>query len=236
MESYLCNRYLFVVPNGQDSSLYLITAGVLQGGVWSPVLFNLYVRHLPSQLKSCLLVSYVDDSTLLKVIPTKDLRLSVAIEINADLCGIADWGRRWHIEFKSLESNALCVSLKHDVEEHPPLFMNGVLIKESKVLSILGFHFDSRLTWDYVYDRFYSAMLQTETGWDVLEEYQSILPQRVCPWPIGLLYVRLQSMVGCYYWEPVPPNYLNWTVCSSLLNSYAHHHLYLFPGVVMLVP
>ena len=42
--------------------------------------------------------------------------------------------------------------LKHDVEEHPPLSMNGVLIKESKVLSILGFHFDSRLTWDYMID------------------------------------------------------------------------------------
>ena len=60
----------------EDSSLYPITAGVPQGGVWSPMLFNLYVHHLPSQLKSYLLVSYADNSTLLKVIPTKDLRLS----------------------------------------------------------------------------------------------------------------------------------------------------------------
>ena len=93
MESYLSDRYLFVVANGQDSSLYPITAGVPQGGVWSPMLFNLYVHHLPSQFKSCLLVSYADDSTLLKVIPIKDLRLSAAAEINADLCSIADWGR-----------------------------------------------------------------------------------------------------------------------------------------------
>ena len=78
----------------EDSSLYPITAGVPQGGVWSPMLFNLYVHHLPSQLKSYLLVSYADNSTLLKVIPTKDLRLSAAIEINVDLCSIADWGRR----------------------------------------------------------------------------------------------------------------------------------------------
>ena len=70
MESYLSNRYLFVEAKGQDSSLYPITAGALQGGVWSPMLFNLYVHHLQSQLKSCQLVSYTDDSTLLKVIPT----------------------------------------------------------------------------------------------------------------------------------------------------------------------
>ena len=44
------------------------------------------------------------------------------------------------------------VSLKRDVEEHPPLSMNNVLIRESKVLSILGFHFDSHFTWSYMID------------------------------------------------------------------------------------
>ena len=73
-------------------------------------------------------------------------------EINTDLCSLADWGKRWYIEFEPSKSNALCVSLKHGVEEHPPLIMNGVLIKESKVLSILEFHFDSHLTWDYMID------------------------------------------------------------------------------------
>ena len=78
--------------------------------------------------------------------------MSAAAEINADLCRIADWGKRWHIEFKPSKSATICVSLKHDVEEHPPLFMNNVLIRDSKVLSILGFHFDSRFTWSYMID------------------------------------------------------------------------------------
>jgi len=105
-----------------------------------------------SQFESCLLLSYADDSTLLKVVPTKDLRLSAAAVINADLSRIADWGKVWHIEFEPLKSNTTCVPLKRDVEEHPPLLMNGVLIKESRVLSILGFHFDSNLTWSYMID------------------------------------------------------------------------------------
>ena len=83
--------------------------------------------------------------------------MSAAIEIRANLCSIADWERRWHIEFEPSKFNAICVSLKRDVEEHPPLFMNGVLIKESKVLSILGFDLG-------LYDRFYSMTLQTEAG------------------------------------------------------------------------
>ena len=46
-------------------------------------------------------MSYADDSTLLKVIPTKDLRLSAAAEINADLSRITVWGKSWYIEFSS---------------------------------------------------------------------------------------------------------------------------------------
>ena len=72
MASYLSDRHLFVVANGRESSLYPVTARVPQGGVWSPMLFNLYVRHLPSQLHSYSLVNYADDSTLLKIIPTKE--------------------------------------------------------------------------------------------------------------------------------------------------------------------
>ena len=58
LKSYLSDRYLFVVANKKESSLYPVMTGVPQGGVWSPHLFNLYVHHLPSQLRSCLLVSY----------------------------------------------------------------------------------------------------------------------------------------------------------------------------------
>ena len=94
LESYLSDQYLFVVANGQESSLYPVMVGVPQGGVWSLLLFNLCVCHLPSQLQSCLLVSYAEDSTQLKVNPTKDLKLSAAAETNVDLCRTAEWGRR----------------------------------------------------------------------------------------------------------------------------------------------
>ena len=48
LKSYLSDCYLFVVANGKESSLYPVMTGVPQGGVWSPLLFNLYVCHLPS--------------------------------------------------------------------------------------------------------------------------------------------------------------------------------------------
>jgi len=65
-----------------------------------------------------LLVSYADDSTLLKIVPTKDLRLSA--EIKADLCRIADWGKVWHIEFEPLKS---IVYLLNVILRNIPLYL-----------------------------------------------------------------------------------------------------------------
>ena len=46
--SYLCDRNLFVVAHGDTLSQQLFTAGVPQGGIWSPILFNLYIHYLPN--------------------------------------------------------------------------------------------------------------------------------------------------------------------------------------------
>ena len=64
---FLCWNHAYLAVVCALWQIYPVMTGVPQGGVWSLLLFNLYVRHLPSQLESCLLVSYADDSTLLKV-------------------------------------------------------------------------------------------------------------------------------------------------------------------------
>ena len=139
---------------------YLIQAGVPQGAVWSPMLFNLYVRQLPLQVRHCLLVSYVDDSTLLKVVPSREARALAAKEINSDLDAIVCWGKRWHIEFEPAKSSTLCISLKQDIQDHSSLVMDGIPIKEAETLSVLGFHFDCHLTWAAMIDKMVSHSRQ----------------------------------------------------------------------------
>jgi len=63
------------------------------------------------------------------------------------------------------------VSLKYDVEEHPLLFMNGVLIKDPRVLAVLGFYFDSFPPDLGLYD---GPLGETETGLFIKDEFQSI--------------------------------------------------------------
>ena len=69
--------------------------------------FNLYVRQLPLQVYHCLLVSYTDDSTLLKVVLLREAHKLATEEINSDLDAIICWGKRWHIEFEPAKSSTL---------------------------------------------------------------------------------------------------------------------------------
>ena len=153
MCSYLSDRTLFVVAHGDTSSRRSFTAGVPQGGIWSPILFNLYTRHLSAQVLHCDLFSYADDSTLIKVIPSKDDRIAAAAELNADLDRVYSWGQKWNINFEPDKCHSLCVSLKRDVELHPPLFMGALSITEVEVLKILGVHYDCKLTWSHMIDQ-----------------------------------------------------------------------------------
>ena len=63
-QSYFSDRYIRVVTSFDSSDLYRISMGILQGAIWSPLLFNLYIRLLPSVVKHSLVVGYADDHTL----------------------------------------------------------------------------------------------------------------------------------------------------------------------------
>jgi len=68
------------------------------------------------------------------VVATKDDR--TADELNADLRKVHLWGRKWNFNFEPGKCYSLCVSLKKDLDKHPPLFMDALSIAELDVLSI----------------------------------------------------------------------------------------------------
>ena len=68
--SYLSERtdFLYVTTAEGQSSVLAVSAGVLQGAIWSPLFFNLYIRLLSSVVNFSSVIGYADDHTLLKVI------------------------------------------------------------------------------------------------------------------------------------------------------------------------
>ena len=67
------------------SDLYCVTAGVPQGAIWSPPLFNLYIHQLSTVVGNSLLVGYADDHSLPKIIPDKSDCFAAACQLNDDL-------------------------------------------------------------------------------------------------------------------------------------------------------
>ena len=146
-QSYLSDRYIRVVTSSDSSDLCRTSAGVLQGAIWSPLLFNLYVRLLPSVIKHSLVVGYADDHTLLMTIPAKNDRVVAANHLNADLTALYEYGKPWNIIFAPAKTSSLIISLKSGMSEHPPLFLNDIQIPETTSVKVLGFTFDSSFTW-----------------------------------------------------------------------------------------
>ena len=62
--SYLSEHAMYVATADGKSSMLTVSAGVPQGAVWSPLLFNLYIRFLPSVVQFSSVIKYTNDHTL----------------------------------------------------------------------------------------------------------------------------------------------------------------------------
>ena len=94
LKSYLSNRKFKVVANGVASALKSYYAGVPQGGIWSPKLWNFHIRELVNVVTKCLLFKYADDSALMKIMKEITDRATAVKEVDKDLQAISDWGKK----------------------------------------------------------------------------------------------------------------------------------------------
>ncbi|KAL4125761.1 hypothetical protein QTP88_010001 [Uroleucon formosanum] len=66
MESYLTDRHFQIRQGSATSNIATISAGVPQGGVLSPILFNIYAADQPST-QNTIVADYADDKVILSV-------------------------------------------------------------------------------------------------------------------------------------------------------------------------
>ena len=89
-QSYLTGRTQSVRIDSVLSDPLLITHGVPQGAILSPLLFCIYLNDLPGAPQFCQLESYVDDSKVLLSFPVTDFN-GAKIKLEEDLRKVAIW-------------------------------------------------------------------------------------------------------------------------------------------------
>ena len=85
--SFLCNRCLQVVLEGNSAEKYPVNAGIPKGSILGPTLLLLYINDFPDDV-ICNIVIYADDTTLYsKCDQASDLwqQLELTSELKSDI-------------------------------------------------------------------------------------------------------------------------------------------------------
>lgn len=137
--NWYCKLSVVVRWNGHDSATLAVLSGVRQGGVLSPVLFNLYVNcmlttlrkrnygcHIGNLFVGCIM--YADDLILLSA-------SVLELQTMLDCCG--EVGRDLAITFNCKKSHCMFIG-PSKVATPPPMVLDGAAIQWTDRIKYLG--------------------------------------------------------------------------------------------------
>jgi hypothetical protein len=120
-------------------------AGVVQGGIVSPVLFSLYVNDIPTPSRHVELAQYADDTALIAT--SRDQSLLVGY-LEAYLGRLELWLRSWRMAINVSNSTAvLFAKAARSARQPRPLQFLGEPIQWVQTARYLGLILYTRLTW-----------------------------------------------------------------------------------------
>ncbi len=142
--SYLRGRQTYVVFRNSESTYRKVKQGVPQGGVLSPILFNLYMSSMPSPPGKIKLVTYADDGNLLNSGPTVE---PLVEELNSYLSVLNNWFKSRNLFISPSKSSAtLFTTASNEVSTTLDIIIDGETVPTVKKPKILGVTFDNLLS------------------------------------------------------------------------------------------
>lgn len=141
--SYLTERKQRVILNGQASEWAFVKAGVPQGSVLGPLMFLVYINDIVNEINASVRL-FADDTSLYIIVDNPN---TAAVTLNNDLKHITKWGKIWQVDFNPSKNFSMLISRKNETVDHPPLYMDSVLVSNTSSHKHLGLTFSDSCNW-----------------------------------------------------------------------------------------
>jgi len=141
IKSYLSDRYFSTRIGDTLSSIARISAGVPQGGILSPVLYNIYASDQPITPHTQV-ADYADDKVIISISPEP---ITASSHLQNHLTLMKDWYTKWRLKINQSKSVHTTFTLR--LSPCPAVSIYGTHIPNSQTVKYLGLTLDRRLTW-----------------------------------------------------------------------------------------
>ena len=143
IKSYLKERKFAVSIQEQSSAYKNIPAGVPQGSILGPHLFNIYINDLPNS-KNCCLAIYADDTALYASSRRPD---AIINKLQSGLNKINKFCNKWKIKLNENKTEGIMFTVRRQPLPQKTLSLGGCPVVWQSKVKYLGVTMDKGLRW-----------------------------------------------------------------------------------------
>ena len=146
VQSFLCDRTFAVRVQNAVSSTQTIPAGVPQGSVLSPTLFNIFLHDFPTHPRTKVAL-FADDAAIFAATGRKSLSNTL---VQDHATSLEKYYHRWKIRLNVSKSQVIHFTNRPTLlnETAAKISINTIQIPEANTLKYLGFTLDTKLSFE----------------------------------------------------------------------------------------
>ena len=110
-----------------------------KGSILGHILINDIVNDIGYPIRL-----FADDTSLYIVV---DSPISAANFLNSSLRPISNLAAAWLVDFNTNKTVSMTISRKANPPQHPPLFMDNIILTDTDIHKLLGITFSASCTW-----------------------------------------------------------------------------------------
>ena len=139
IKSYLQDRTYRAKYETKLSTSHPMKAGVPQGSVLAPTLFNIYMADIPKHPKTKI-AQYADDTAI--YITNKDINTNTS-KLQAHIIKLSTWFSKWRIKLNTDKTSAITFT-KRFTQNVTPLIINNTPLEYKNQIKYLGLTLDKK--------------------------------------------------------------------------------------------